>query len=101
MSPVILILVQLFGPLFVEFIRKLLEKWFNKAAKRLPPGDRFGEATDRDAQLALLGETLKILPAAALLRKRIVRLMMKVVKAEMPQDQAAGLLLGEVARTAD
>lgn len=52
-------LVELFGPMLVELLKNLLDKWFAKAAAKFAPGTTFN---NRESQLRLVDTTLELVP---------------------------------------
>lgn len=73
------ILLQLFGPLLVELLRKLFDKWFSKAAESEGVG---ALSETKESQLALIDETLKIMPRWRPVRRALLRNMREAIEAE-------------------
>ena len=68
-GPIILLVIQIFGPVLADLFKKLIERWFNKAAKGLPapskPAD-IGRLFDK--AIAQAPKRLRGAPRRALLR---------------------------------
>jgi len=75
--PVILALIELFGPVLVEWIKKWLESRLTTAGTHLPPPETF--ATPQLAQLALLEQAMRSLPYRAFARRALLRLLKSIV----------------------
>jgi hypothetical protein len=71
-AAIITALLQMFGPALAEAMKRLLEKWLNRAADQMAT-NTFGDA--QAASVALLDRTLAILPWYAVLKRAMVRRM--------------------------
>ena len=77
-GPLIAVLLELFGPVLVELLKSLLDKWLKRAADQMPAAVVFGD--DKAAKLALLDKTYDILPRFAFGRRALVLRMKAAVK---------------------
>lgn len=89
------ILLQLFGPLLVELLKKLLDKWFSKAAARIQA--RTGVASTfetKDSQLELIDETLEIMPRWMVARRAMLHNMREAIVAEQASPEMIASMVG-------
>lgn len=68
-SAIIAALLQLFGPVLVDLLKQLLDKWLNKAAESLPPPD----PKDPGAVTALFDAAIDRAPRFAFVRRGFLR----------------------------
>jgi predicted Zn-dependent protease len=68
MSAIIIMLLEMFGPLLSELLKKIIENLFNKAAKNVKAtGDK---AKDADA---LITEAIRLTPRVRVIRRGLLR----------------------------
>lgn len=73
-------LISMFGPALADLIKQLLDKWFARAAARLPAPTVAG-ADVTAQQLVLIDATLKVLPFVAFGRRALLKRMRALVVA--------------------
>lgn len=87
MAAIITMLLEMFGPLLSELLKKILENLFNKAAKNVKAtGDK---AKDADA---LITEAIRLTPRVRVVRRGLLRNM---------RDHAPAMLKGGKLSAAD
>ncbi len=85
MSPVILLILELFGPAIKELITALLEKWLKRGAEGLDL-TKYGD--EKSQMVAVLDRTERALPRFARGRKLLVRkLRSAVINGVQPGDE--------------
>lgn len=72
-SAIIIMLIELFGPLLIEWLKKWLEDRLNKAAASLPAAESYG--SPELARAALFDEAIAALPRLAFARRALLRRM--------------------------
>lgn len=91
MSALIAMLIEILGPLLADLLKQLFEKWFNRAAARMPPG-----FTDtKEGQIAVMKEARRMLPFFAFFRKatlgRAIALAEKGTATDEEKDELYGM----------
>lgn len=70
MSAIILMLLEMFGPLIGELLKKIIENLFNKASKNVKAtGDKAKDAN------ALITEAIRMTPRVRVIRRGLLRNM--------------------------
>lgn len=72
------ILLQLFGPLIVDLLKKLFDKWFSDVAEE----EGVGAADTKESQLRLLDRTIEKKARWRPVRRALLRNMRKAIEAD-------------------
>lgn len=86
-AAIITALLQIFGPILGEWLKKWLDSLLNKAAARLPDAETFGSPDA--ARAALFDEAIASLPRFAFARRSLLRRMRAHGTGELTPDQKA------------
>lgn len=85
---IITAILQMFGPIIVEWFKKWLDSKFQTAAANMPPPETFG--TPEDAQAALFDRVLANTSRFAVLRRAMLRKMKATAaKGTLSQEDVA------------
>lgn len=87
-SAIILALIQVLGPILIEWLKKWLEDRLQQAAARLPAVESFG--SPELARAALFDEAIASLPRFAFARRALLR-RMKATDADPSPEALAEL----------
>lgn len=75
-APLIIAILQFFGPILVDWLRNWLENRFHNAAGKLPGLGIYN--SEDDAREALFASVLHDLPRHAIARRTMVRMMQRI-----------------------
>lgn len=76
-ATIIASIIQIFGPFLSDLVKKLIDKWFNKASTKLGATDPTTLAPD-DAINMVFGEVEENLPRVAPARRLLLKIMKRV-----------------------